>query len=311
MAESDRPGDESDGTDAESDGTGAVSDDATSDQVDPGDDGIEPAGSAAHDTDVGSLVARSLDERAERLDDVDDTASMGAVLDRVQVRRRRRRRKVVAVVTIVVVTALGAGVLSLLPDDPAETIAGGEASDADAATDDDSAPEATAFATVPTTTAALATELSATSPSTVPTPTTTIPPGPQFSDEEQIYTIEAGDSMFRIASLHGIEADVLVAYNEWADGIEHVLIPGETVRIPPDSLIPASATTTVPGNVVAADDGSGTSCIYTIAAGDNPSRIAERFGISVADLQGANAESVMQSFLVGADLVIPGVADCS
>ena len=260
-------------------------------------------------TDVESLVARSLGERANRLDGVDGAAGMGGVLDRAQV-RRRRRRQVVAMGTVVCVTALGAGVLSLLPDDPDGTIAGGTtSSEPDADADDESAPVATAFATVPTTVAPSATTTDEASADDASTATTTVPAGPQFSDEEQIYTIVAGDSVFRIASIHGIEADELAEYNEWPDGVRHLLVPGETVRIPPDSQIPASATTVPGGGDPAATDPS-TSCVYTIVAGDNPSKVADRFGISVQDLQEANAESVMASFLVGAQLVIPGVADC-
>ncbi len=149
------------------------------------------------------------------------------------------------------------------------------------------------------------------------TTTTTLPPdqqpvdtGPQFSPDEQLYTIVAGDSMFAIASKHGIEAEVLAQYNQWPDGINHLLIPGEQIRIPPNSQIPAAVTTVPAGIDPDAGQPQATSCIYTIVAGDNPSKIADRFDISVLDLQGANSASVMNSFLVGAQLVIPGVADC-
>ena len=262
-------------------------------------DGID----ADADAEVEALVGRSLDEHAEQLGATDDPG-MGVVLDRVKV-RQRRRRQLVAVGTVVGVTALGTALLSLLPDGPTDTIASGDAT-VDDSDDDDLATEATTFATAPPTAPAPATTPATTPADAEPVTTaaTTVPPAARVSEAEQSYIVLVGDSMFAIADKHGIEADELALYNEWSDGIDHLLLPGDTIRIPPDSLIPESGTT-VPAPIDPTD-----SCLYTIVAGDFPLQLAERFGITVDDLVAANSASVMNSFLPGAQLVIPGVTDC-
>lgn len=150
-------------------------------------------------------------------------------------------------------------------------------------------------------------------PATTTTTTTTIPTeapvqdGTQISEGEQVYIVVAGDSVSRIATVHGVDANVLATYNQWADGINHLIIPGDPVLIPPGGLIPATVTT-IPGIEAAEPEEPG--CTYIIEAGDNPSKVADKFGVSVLDLQGINSESVMRSFLVGATLVIPPGGDC-
>jgi LysM repeat protein len=77
------------------------------------------------------------------------------------------------------------------------------------------------------------------------TTTTTLPavtPEGQISEQEQIYIVVAGDSLSKIASLHGITLEALVNYNEWTDGIAHVILPGAEVRIPPFARVAGTAT---------------------------------------------------------------------
>lgn len=251
---------------------------------------------------VESVVGRSLDGRADDLD--------GAGLDRVQA-GKRRREQVLAVGMIVAVTALGAGILSLLTDGPTETIGGASpTAESEETTPGESMPIPTSATTVPVATAA---------PSDVSSePTTTLVPAgaasatsPVTTPGEQTYTVVAGDSIARIAARHGIEMEVLAVHNEWADGISHLILPGDTILIPPGAdvviSVDAAPATAVPGADLAdVDEG----CTYTIVAGDNPSNVASRFGITVDDLVGANSGSVMSEFLVGTQLVIPGVDDC-
>ena len=120
--------------------------------------------------------------------------------------------------------------------------------------------------------------------------------------------VEAGDSVAAIAAVHGVDAGVLATYNQWADGIYHPIFPGDPILIPPGALIPATETT-IPGVETAAEPETA-GCTYVVQAGDNPSKVADKFGVSVLDLQGINSESVMSSFLVGATLVIPPGGDC-
>lgn len=141
---------------------------------------------------------------------------------------------------------------------------------------------------------------------------TTLPPEGATDPNEQIYVIAAGDSVSRIASIHEITMDQLVEYNQWADGINHVLIPGAEVKIPPGAKVPGtgSSTATATGSIPAVTEPPPPPCTYTIEANDTPTRVAEKFGISVQILQQANASTgVMNSFVVGDTLVIPGDAE--
>jgi LysM repeat protein len=159
----------------------------------------------------------------------------------------------------------------------------------------------------------------ATTTTTIAAVNTTVPPEGAVDPNEQVYVIQAGDSVSRIASLHGITMEQLVQYNQWTDGINHVLIPGVEVRIPPNSKVPGTgnasgaATGTTPsasgGTTAPASEGEG--CTHTIEEGDNPTRVANQYDISVQVLEQANAgNSAYQSFPIGGTLNIPAGADC-
>ena len=171
------------------------------------------------------------------------------------------------------------------------------------------------------------------------TSTTTPPPGAAddsdgrpVSDSEQTYTVQGGDSVSEIAARYGIDAETLASYNKWSDGIFQSIFPGETILIPPQAVIPSetpaaaepAADADTGGDETAAeagggddaggDDGEGESsgegCTYTIVRNDNPSKVASAFGITVDELIAVNDSSVMNTFLVGAELTIPPNGDC-
>lgn len=60
------------------------------------------------------------------------------------------------------------------------------------------------------------------------------------SPTEQTYEVQGGDFLFGIASDYGLEAEEIATYNNWAEGIEHPLNPGDSVRIPPGADIPSA-----------------------------------------------------------------------
>lgn len=135
------------------------------------------------------------------------------------------------------------------------------------------------------------------------------------SPVEQTYVIVRGDSISKIASLHDITMEQLINYNSWADGFNHLLVPGDTVLIPPESAIPGADT----GDVAAGDDsdtGDGTGdtasdgdcpTTYVIQAGDNTRiGVAEQFDITYQQMDVANANTPgYQNFIVGTEIVIP------
>lgn len=164
------------------------------------------------------------------------------------------------------------------------------------------------------------------------TTTTTLPsgvtvPGGEISPVEQSYVIVSGDSIYRIADLHGITPDVLINYNGWTDGLGHFLVVGETVKIPPNSKVPGTGSSDTGGGDTGVDTGGGdtgvdtgtspptsaaggTACQHTIVAGENPSKVANKYGITVDELRAANPGGVMDTFLVGAVLNIPSNGTC-
>ena len=155
----------------------------------------------------------------------------------------------------------------------------------------------------------------ATTTTTVPAAATTVPPGGAIDPNEQIYVIQPNDSISKIASNHGISIDQLIQYNQWPNGINHVLIPGVEIKIPPNAKVPGTGTTppasgAEAGGVPPVTEPLGEPCEHTIEAGDNPTRVAKKYGISVTVLQQANAgNSAYNSFPIGATLYIPANAE--
>lgn len=116
---------------------------------------------------------------------------------------------------------------------------------------------------------------------TTPNPANTAPP-------PIVYIVQAGDSVYGIASSYKMNPEELASYNNWPEGVLHPLIVGETV------LIPASAvqTTTLPGLPLPVESttpppgpGQGT---YIVQPGDSISIIADKWGVEVSALLLAN-----------------------
>lgn len=165
-------------------------------------------------------------------------------------------------------------------------------------------------------------------PATTTTTTTTLPPEDLVagtrSPSEQSYEIQGGDSLGRIAALYDITLEQLINYNQFADGANQLILPGQTIKIPPDALVPGTATDTDtggdtdPGTDSGGDDGDddgdtgtdGVACTHEIVAGENPTKVANQYDISTDDLYAANPGGVMDTFLVGATLNIPANGTC-
>lgn len=167
-------------------------------------------------------------------------------------------------------------------------------------------------------------------PATTTSTTTTVPgqdsglePG-QTSTQEQQYTVQSGDSVFKIASLFGLTADVVASYNAWPEGIQHAIFPGDIVRIPPNSQVPdlggGSTDTGDPTDELVDDtgdtaadepstDGAEGECptTYVIQAGDTSRiRVADQFGITFEQMDAANVNTPGYSaFVVGTPITIP------
>jgi len=153
------------------------------------------------------------------------------------------------------------------------------------------------------------------------TTTTTIfidpsqPSGPTISPDPQTYIVVPGDSLSKIASLFDMSVDELITYNSWTDGTDHLLLAGDAILIPPNKPIPGSGTPGTPGTpgvtTTTAAGATGPGCTHTIAAGENPTRVAKKYGLTYDQLQLANPfMDFTTTFVVGDVLTIPPEGTC-
>ena len=176
---------------------------------------------------------------------------------------------------------------------------------------------------------------------TLPPPTTTIPPtttaplqAGDVIEGESTYVVAEGDYPFVVADRFGIEFDAFMELNGWA--VEDGEVPdwppvGTTIKIPPGAVVPddpdqasrltpsPTTTTLVPpegsvdGSTVgsaAAPDVATTAAsecdTYTVAAGDYPTRVAGRLGVTVEALADANEDTAgYDAFYVGLVIQVP------
>ena len=178
---------------------------------------------------------------------------------------------------------------------------------------------------------------------TLPPPTTTIPPTTtaplQAGDVipgESTYVVAEGDYPFVVADRFAIDFDAFIAINGWT--VDNGVVPqwpsvGTTIKIPAGAVVPddpdqagrltpsATTSTLVPpdGSGVPSSDGSdapeaGTTIAatasecdtYKVASGDYPTRVAERLGVTVDELDSANANTKgYDVFYVGLIIQVP------
>jgi membrane-bound lytic murein transglycosylase D len=98
------------------------------------------------------------------------------------------------------------------------------------------------------------------------------------------YTVRRGDTLSTIARRHRVRMSELVALNGLKS--RHRIRVGQKLRLPSDA---ARSTTTVAHRPeTSTPDALPSDGVYTVRRGDNLTRIAERFGLSVADLMAMN-----------------------
>jgi LysM repeat protein len=160
------------------------------------------------------------------------------------------------------------------------------------------------------------------------TTTSTLPDAGVATDEagrsltEQSYEIQSGDYPLGVADQFGITLDELVNYNGWGSASEFPF-PGTIIKIPPNALVAGSSSTGDTGTATETDTGtdtgtaSGTTTTlppagectpgsHTIAAGDIPITVAQKYDVTLDQLNAANSgTSGYQSFIVGTVIVIP------
>jgi len=114
------------------------------------------------------------------------------------------------------------------------------------------------------------------------------------------YTIQRGETLFRIALANDTTVDDIVAANP---GINPNLIqPGQVIQLP-DCTPGVVAPTTAPDVVVSTPAGGGTT--YTVERGDTLFAIAQQFGVTVQAIVNANNLTNPNNLAVGQQLIIP------
>ncbi|MDR2432774.1 MAG: LysM peptidoglycan-binding domain-containing protein [Puniceicoccales bacterium] len=113
-----------------------------------------------------------------------------------------------------------------------------------------------------------------------------------------VYTVQAGDSLSKIAHTYGVTIKSLKAINDLSSD---KLIIGQKLTIPESTAKSFNANNSAKIQRVLDGDGG-----YTVKPGDNLILIAKHFGVKQAALQEANNINNPNKLRVGQKLIIPG-----
>lgn len=120
------------------------------------------------------------------------------------------------------------------------------------------------------------------------------------AEKAGVYTVAAGDSLWRIAQSYGVNvADIKKANNLTSDMIlvgQTLIIPGTTAQAPAPAPEKPSAVTSWPD------------VTYIVQPGDTASSIAKKFGVSQQDLMKYNYMQPDEWFNAGEKIAISGYA---
>jgi LysM repeat protein len=120
------------------------------------------------------------------------------------------------------------------------------------------------------------------------------------------YTVESGDSLYRIAVLNDTTVDAMMDANPDLTGDAPVLQPGQVLKLP--DCIPGESSPTPTPTEEEGGSGSqaeGTQQVYIVKSGDTMGAIATRFGVTVNALMAANNLDNPNVLSIGQSLIIP------
>ena len=130
-----------------------------------------------------------------------------------------------------------------------------------------------------------------------PTPSTPVVPNNPTTSNAQTYTVVAGDSVWKIAHQFGISMDTLRSLNNIQNNF---IYPGQVLKIRLISssngttTVPTPTTPSIPSQNQSTNTGSNQTASvgnYTVKAGDSLWSIANKHGLSVAQLKSMNGLS--------------------
>lgn len=126
------------------------------------------------------------------------------------------------------------------------------------------------------------------------------------SEDGCLYTVQPGDSLFRIAMDAGVTLDEMRAANPELVGEAPILQPGQQLNVPncgeQAASVEDSAAAPAPTDALAAPPGGE---IYTVQSGDTLMTIAQRYGLTISEIVAANGLTNPDRLDIGQQLVIP------
>lgn len=133
-------------------------------------------------------------------------------------------------------------------------------------------------------------------------------------DDDCVYIVNSGDTLFRIAINNGTTVDAIRAANPSIVG--DIIQPGDRITLPdcgePETQAPAQPTAVTDGGVdteAPIEDagiiGSTTGIIHVVQSGETLGSIARRYGLTIDQLVAANNLPDPDRLSVGQELVIP------
>lgn len=127
------------------------------------------------------------------------------------------------------------------------------------------------------------------------------------SDDGCLYTVQPGDSLYRISLDAGVTLEEMRAANPELVGEAPILQPGQQLNVPGCGQAAApvqedSAAAPAPTDALAAPPGGE---IYTVQSGDTLMTIAREYGVTIEEIVAANGLTNPDRLDVGQQLVIP------
>lgn len=121
------------------------------------------------------------------------------------------------------------------------------------------------------------------------------------------YTVQAGDSYWRIANKYGISIQELQRLNGTSD---YTLHPGQSIKVPGSGTNASASSNSSSASTSTTSAAPAAGGSYTVQAGDSYWRIANKYGISISELQRLNGTSDYNLY-PGKSLKVPGSGSSS
>lgn len=123
------------------------------------------------------------------------------------------------------------------------------------------------------------------------------------SESPETYTVQYADNLEAIARAFGTDVNTLIRLNGLSDPnalyVGQVLLLRDVVTTPPVQTVATETPATNPANTVTAT--------HRVQAGETLFRIAQQYGVPMADIQAANNITDASRIFTGQELLIPGV----